>query len=626
MFRNPQINPAGTHIAAYFSTNEDRIDLIVYDLVTNKPGGISGQATKDISFFQWLDDRRLVFSVSRDKQYAYGLFAADVTDLRSNIAINGYDVTRLIGVPRKHPLKPLVWIMRSAAEDGGDGGVAQFDATQRVKMGVAVVSESKAVQANDGANIIATFPSPKDGRVITYMADGDGELGYAITNKDGTSTLHRWVDKRWVKAFDLRNLVPYTATENPGELLALGRRQKSKPRALVRVDAVTGKVNDETVIQDAVYDFRPQKFHIRESDGRVVGVNWLRDGPQTTWFDAAYREYQATLDRMMPGARMRVIDMDRSGKKLLVHAMSDRHPGRYFIFDTVKPEMITIASAAPWIDPARMRPMRVTTYKARDGAEIESYVTIPDGVSKETPAPLVVLPHGGPWVRDAWGWDAEAQFLASRGYLVLQPNYRGSTGFSWRFAKEDDWDFKKMHEDVTDGVKALIASGMVDPDRIAIMGTSFGAYLALCGAAFEPDLYRCAIGLAGVYDWEQVVREARGDDNFPGRYRSLVRNLGDPKELAAKYETISPVRHVERIKIPIFVAHGRDDRVASVDQSKRLIRELKKHRVAHQTQLEHDEGHGFHHLENQIELYTALETFLGKNLAKRPAPATAGTR
>jgi dipeptidyl aminopeptidase/acylaminoacyl peptidase len=622
-FRSPQINPTGTRIAAYFSTEEDRIDLMILDLVTNKPGGISAQAKTDVSGFQWLDDRRLVFSVSRDKKYAYGLFAVDAADLRENYAINAYDVTQVISAPRKNPLQPIVWLRRATTENGRDGGVVQFDATRRVTMGVAVISSDKAAATNDGGNIVTTYPSPKGGRVLTYLPDADGELGYAVTSKDDDDdayTLHHWEKQRWEKAFDLHGLLPFTVTDKPGELLSLGRSKKGTPRGLFHVEAATGKVGD-VVLQDDTYDFRPNKFHIREADGRIVGVNWTRAGLETTWFEDEYKGYQAELDKLMPGWRMRVIDMDRSGKKLLVQAIVDRHPGSYFLFDTQKPEVIAIANAAPWIDAARMRPMRMITCKTRDGVDIDAFVTVPAGVSKENPAPLVVMPHGGPWVRDDWGWDPSAQFLASRGYMVMQPNYRGSTGTAWRFSSEDKWDFKKMHEDVTDSVKAMITSGLVDPDRIAIMGGSFGAYLALCGATVEPDLYRCAIGIAGVYDWEEMVREAKGDDNTPGRYRSLVRNLGDPKVLAEKYETLSPLRHVNKIKIPIFVAHGYDDTVVSISQTKHLIRELKARHVAYQAQLKREEGHGFRYLDNEVELFTAIEAFLAKNMAKKVAAA-----
>ena len=140
--------------------------------------------------------------------------------------------------------------------------------------------------------------------------------------------------------------------------------------------------------------------------------------------------------------------------------------------------------------------MHSFSYRTRDGMVIEGYLTLPEGSKNGKPAPLVVFPHGGPWLRDVWGFNPWVQWLASRGYAVFQPNYRGSPGYGWRYPEADKYDFVKMRNDVTDGVAALIQSGLVDRGRIAIVGQSFGGYLALCGAAFEPDLYRCAITLS----------------------------------------------------------------------------------------------------------------------------------
>jgi dipeptidyl aminopeptidase/acylaminoacyl peptidase len=188
---------------------------------------------------------------------------------------------------------------------------------------------------------------------------------------------------------------------------------------------------------------------------------------------------------------------------------------------------------------------------------------MPEGGSKETPPPLLVIPHGGPWVRDYWGFNPEAQFWASRGYAVIQPNYRGSTGYDWKFPIADRYDFLKMHDDVTRAAKTLILSGYADPDRVAIMGASFGGYLALSGVVHEPDLYKCALTFAGVFDFETVLNGARR--NFQrARHGIFLRRLGDPKEQKEKYESISPIRHLDQVSAPVFVAHGKEDQTALV--------------------------------------------------------------
>jgi dipeptidyl aminopeptidase/acylaminoacyl peptidase len=175
-----------------------------------------------------------------------------------------------------------------------------------------------------------------------------------------------------------------------------------------------------------------------------------------------------------------------------------------------------------------------------------------------------------------------------------------------------------MHDDVTAGTRALVKAGLADPDRIAIMGTSFGGYLALCGATFEPNVYRCAITVAGTFDWEEMMRKTKEMDNDFGQYGYLLRHLGDPKTQKEKFENMSPLRAVDNITIPIFVAHGRDDPLASVNESKRLIRALEKRHIPFEAMLESGEPHPFAHLEKRVELYTRIEAFLAKHLAAKP--------
>jgi dipeptidyl aminopeptidase/acylaminoacyl peptidase len=237
----------------------------------------------------------------------------------------------------------------------------------------------------------------------------------------------------------------------------------------------------------------------------------------------------------------------------------------------------------------------------------------------------VVLPHGGPWVRDTWGFDGEVQFLASRGYAVLQPNYRGSTGYGWMFPAEDGWNFRKMHDDVTDATKLMIASGLIDSGRIAIMGGSFGGYLAVSGVVNEPALYRCAITIAGVFDWGQLIKNEKYDQYDNPSYGRMIRRLGNPDQEPEKFDPISPGRHVDQIRVPVFVSGGKQDQIVEIGQSRALISALEKYHVPHETLLVTAEGHGMSNLDNQVELYTRIEAFLAKNLlpAKPAAPGTA---
>ena len=618
VFTNPELNPAGTHFAAIISTRDDRLDLIAFDLATKKAERISGGTDHDIANHEWLNDRRLLFSVIRDKLYASGLFAVELGRFSQSYALERRNAITPVGFPKNNPLHAIIWIRHSARDNGADGGVLKIDTRRSMdaKDGMIFMNGDDGIRAD----IVQSYPAPPEGVPTRYMADHTGELAFAITSKDGRPTLYRYVEKKWERS--PLNLGRYSLVgvgDKTDELLVLAAKKPEKPRALHRFNAATGELG-ELLYQDDEYDIADGRFSRHPVNNRVLGVQYNRKGPQSIWFDEAYKLIQARLDQSFPNEWVRIIGSDREEKQFFVSVFSDVNPGAYYRVELKTSSAQLITNVTPWIDPARMRPMHVLSYKTRDGHDMQAYVTMPAGASKENPAPMVVLPHGGPWARDNWGWDAEAQFFASRGYAVLQPNYRGSTGSAWRFPSEDMWSFTKMHDDVTDAVKAALKTGLVDQDRLAIMGGSFGGYLALSGAAHEPDLYRCAISVAGVFDWERVIKDSKNSEYARGAYGLLRRKLGDPKLMQEKFESISPIKHVAKIKIPIFVAHGVEDQRATIAQSKELIKELKKHSLPYEKQIERGEGHGFRHVENQVELYTAVEAFLGKHLTKRAAP------
>lgn len=626
LLQAPALNPSGTHIAALVTVGRDRHDLLVTELETKKIEVVHGFGDKDIYYFSWLNDTRLIYLLASEKLYGMGMLAGDVGRLKDSHPLLQYCGAQLISIPERNRLRPLVW-MSSDLEDGRDLGVGEINTELRtgslVNLRSARTEWSDIVETRDNneRHVMKHYGVPKGGMGSGYMADRDGELAFAFTFADGYQTMHRLNGDAWEKCpVDLDQVDIVSSGEKPGEIVVLAPREEGKPRALRFMDATTGTLG-ETLVQDKAYDFDGWVFRDRRSR-RIVGAMYDRSGPTSIWFDEGYRAIQKMLEGRFPGVVVRIRDVDNSGR-LLVETFSDRQPAIYHWVNLEQRTVGLIKNSAPWIDSARMQPMNVMAFKARDGIKLDAFVTLPAGASKTNRVPLVVLPHGGPWVRDAWGFNAEVQFLASRGYAVLQPNYRGSPGYDWRFPEEDKYDFLKMHHDVTDATKAVLATGLIDPDRIAIMGGSFGAYLALCGVVHEPTLYRCAVTIAGVFDWEQVLKDAKYDQYTSGRYAYMKRRLGDPKKQQEKFEAISPARYVENVKVPVFVSHGKDDPVASVGESKRLIEELEKHHVPHEVLLIGGEGHGMGHLKNQVELYSRVEAFLAKNLASRAAAAPA---
>jgi dipeptidyl aminopeptidase/acylaminoacyl peptidase len=266
------------------------------------------------------------------------------------------------------------------------------------------------------------------------------------------------------------------------------------------------------------------------------------------------------------------------------------------------------------IDPARLSPRQPIRYTARDGLEIHGYLTLPRG-SAGKKLPLVIHPHGGPFgVRDSWGFDADAQFLASRGYAVLQPNYRGSGGYGRDFINRgrQQWG-RAMQDDLTDGVRWAIAQGIADPARVAIYGASYGGYASLIGVTLTPELYACAVNYVGAADLE-ITFKHRGEDAWrTGDEFSYQREwVGATK---AHRAATSPVNLVEHIRVPTLHAYGAEDPRVKIDHWSRLEPQLKKHGKDYQAIVEGRQGHGFRNEKESMTFYAALETFLARHLA-----------
>lgn len=630
LFRSPTLNSAGTHIAALFTRGDDRYQLLSYELQTQKIETLNASGDCEIYGIEWLDNKRIIFGLSSRKLYGLGLFAVNIGRFDHAYPLLQYYGSSLISIPVKRPLRPLVWARRdSTGESTGDLGVVVVNTDDQSGKAVNLLASDSewadvlAARQNNQRHVLETYLAPTGGISTGYMADKMGELEFAFTSEKGVSALHRWTGQGWEKCpVDLDTIRVIDVGNEPGQLIVLAQAETGKPWALRFMDSATGALG-EILLQDKAYDFDGWLYRDPNTHN-VMGAIYDRNGPHVAWFSEDYKNLQKVLSGFFPNLVVRLRESDADGKRFLVSTFSDRQPTTYYCVDLEKKSVALIKSSAPWIDPARMQPMNTLKFKTRDGFSLDAYLTLPAGASKKNPPPLVVLPHGGPWVRDSWGYDGEVQFLASRGYAVLQPNYRGSPGYGWMFPEEDRWAFRKMHDDVTDAVKTVIAAGYVDSGRVAIMGGSFGGYLAISGVVNEPTMYRCGVTIAGVFDWAAVIKDAKYDQYDDPEYSRLLRKLGDPAKQAEKFAAISPLRRIDQVKVPVFVSHGKEDPVVGVNESKRLISELKKYNVTHEVLLVSEEGHGMGRLKNRLELYERIEAFLAKYLLPAaPAPAAA---
>jgi len=607
-----KLNPAGTCFAGLSCLEGERVDLLVYDLRTKQrqlhSASIEKERVDDIFEFAWLSDTRVLFGISNDKRYMRGLFSAEIQAMNKARCLVRRSVVDILGRSEDRPGEVLLWVRKDAGQSGRAAAPIRIDATKALHG--ASLMETLATE------VLEEYPIPPEGLPSQYYPDAQGELRFALTTKEGLLQLWLLRGKTWMRSpLDASHWHVVCAAETEGELYAVPDPEPGKPSELVRLDAATGE-RREVLISSSRENLRDM-VPLRAADRRLIGFTSPSHPEQHLWLDGSYKQLYTSILRRLPGMRVSVVSSDSSGSRLIILARSDVQPGDYHLYEREGDRLTRLGESRPWVESARMQPMRKISYQSRDGLRIEAFMTLPAGAKAGRALPVVVMPHGGPFVRDKWGWDPMVQFLASRGYAVFQPNYRGSQGYDWDMPAGDPLLFRRMSDDVADGVRFLIKGGVADPGRVAILGGSFGGYLALCGVVNDPELYRCAISLAGVFDWEKVMREAKRFDDDDRRYDMLRRSLGDPSQKPEAFDAIAPLRHLERVKVPVFVSHGTDDPVASLKESKALIAGLKRAGIPCEVQIEEGEGHGFRKKDNRDAFYERVEKFLEINLAPR---------
>jgi len=380
---------------------------------------------------------------------------------------------------------------------------------------------------------------------------------------------------------------------------------------------------------DALYEYNAQTDELSEpifshptSDvygviqdrfsGKALGVVFAEDTSEIHWLEESFiKDELEKLQAALPDKDVSITSLNQSEKHAVVFVDDATDPGQYYLYDIEKKKLTGLPVQYPKLEGVTHGQIFSTSYEARDGLEIPAYVTLPAGMESMEEAqnlPFALMPHGGPTARDFVGFDYWAQFLASRGYGVLQMNFRGSAGYGVEFRKAGDREWgQAMQDDITDGAGWLVEQGYADADRLAIVGGSYGGYAALMGAAKTPDLYQCAVSFAGVSDLPEILRDARNYVNGKYYTRHIGNLYGDRSDLWDN----SPQSRVDDITVPILLIHGDDDRSVNVDQSRNMERRLS--RADKQVRYIEFEG-GDHYLSNYQHRLTFLqetENFLG---------------
>jgi len=440
-------------------------------------------------------------------------------------------------------------------------------------------------------------------RVIMIMDGVDIHIMHRYTSDDEftlVSTNH--IDEfAGVIAFDANNQYAY-ALSNVGR----------DTDALVRINPATGEELEVLFVHED-FDISGATF---TRPGHLAQVTYVTYRGQRHFFCDEFEAFFNAISDIIPGDySIGITSVSSDWNLAVVSKASDVSRGGIYLVNLKYGTVTLLADRTRGINPEHMAEMHPIEYTARDGLTISGYLTIPVGVEAEN-LPTVVLVHGGPWVRDVWGWNSEVQFLANRGYAVFQPNFRGSTGFGRAFlqAGYGEWGLA-MQDDITDGVLWLIAEGIADPENIAIFGASYGGYAALAGAAFTPELYAAAISLVGVSNIFTLL------ESIPPWWESererLYVRVGHPIYDEERLTATSPVFHADAITAPLFVAHGANDPRVTLSESEQIVEALEARGVDVEFFVAWDEGHGFAHFSNIQRFYNTLEAFLAEHLGGR---------
>ncbi|QWL05564.1 alpha/beta hydrolase family protein [Shewanella indica] len=449
--------------------------------------------------------------------------------------------------------------------------------------------------------------------MASFMTDDDGEVRFvAGQDRSNNTRIFYRNDGEWIDTdklnIGLKDFTPISFIEDPNSVYAAAS-QADEPKAVYRVNLKTGE--KKMMVNDARVE--PDNFWINGQNKQLYAVEFANGYPTYAFVDPEdqHAVYLKQLLASLPGHQVRIISETRNADKMIILAFNDRNPGDYYLFDTKTVKLRHLLRTMESIDPAKMAEVKPMDIKVRDGMTIQAYLTLPPGKDPKQ-LPLVVNPHGGPhYVRDSWGFDPQNQMLANQGIAVLQVNFRGSGGYGEAFQQAGyrKWG-SEIQYDIIDATRHLIDQGIVDKQRICIVGGSFGGYSALQSSVMEPDLFKCAIGFAGVYDLEMMFKE--GDVQARDSGTSYLRTvLGQDQ---AVLRAMSPTRNVDKLKANLLLVHGGNDERAPIEQFEALEDALKKRNYPYQKIIMDDEGHGFYDESHRAIYYQKMLNFLKQNL------------
>jgi dipeptidyl aminopeptidase/acylaminoacyl peptidase len=594
---NFQISPDGRYYS-YIANYKDMFNVYVQKIGDSNAVRVTSDTVRSVRIYFWKGDRIVYLQdVGGDENFQLFSVAADGTGLKALTPFAGYRTAVLDDlhfIPGKE--KEMMILINKRDKQYFDPYLVNIETGELTLMYKNKENFDSWVTDNDGVIRIAT---KTDGVNITYM--------YRNTEKDPFTELltTSFKESFYPQSFDADNKNIYLLSN-------IGRDKV----ALVEYDPAAKKEVKE-IFSQPDYDLDGVVYDRKKKT--LANVYWTGEKAEDHYFDKQRDTIIAKLQKQFEGYKIYFGSLDDEMKNGIIVVYSDKLRRKYYVCDFSSGNAKEIANPYPWIDEKDMASMNPISYKTRDGMTIHGYLTLPRGLEAKN-LPVVVNPHGGPWARDGWGFNPEIQFLANRGYAVLQMNYRGSTGYGKQFWESSfkQWG-KKMQDDITDGVEYLKKEGIADPQRIAIYGGSYGGYATLAGVAFTPDLYTCAVDYVGVANLFTFM------NTIPPYWKPYLDQfhemVGDPVKDSVLLAEASPVLHADKIKAPLFIAQGANDPRVNKAESDQMVDALKKRGVEVEYMVKTDEGHGFQNQNNRYDFYGAMEKFLDNHMKPKKTEA-----
>lgn len=613
----PTLSPDGNHLA-FLARAGARLGLAVIDIERRTSQMAATLPDADIVEFHWVNSQRLAFVSGNvydpvgtaSPWRTGGLFAVDRDGTGPRrLALPFGDGGALIVRPR------FTRVMATLSDGSDDIIVAanerDFDSSDVYRLNTRTAR--KTLLSYDNPGDVQLWALDREGQPRAAFSS-KGTTSRVFYRKDGKSAWSKWWEgdfrepATWahsisydgsVVGFGLRDRSPATLTGSRLTSAMLRLDERGQPQQVLAS-------RDEYDVTQPVYDPVARK---------LVGAGYVGERHSVIWFDETWATVQRQIDQALPNAVNFFLPPEQ-GKRMLVFSFSDRNPGTVYLFDFRSRKLEFLIDARPWIKPVQMAESRVVKFAARDDLPLSALLTLPRGVPAKN-LPLVVIVHGGPWIPlHSWGWDPEAQFLASRGYAVIQPNFRGTTGLGARhlLASFRQWGLA-MQDDVTDSALWAVKQGIADPRRVCIYGASYGGYAAMQALVKAPELFQCGVNYVGITDlqlFHSVTWSDSSDSDF-SKYLFPVM-VGDPERDKAQLRATSPAQNADKIRAPVFMAYGGEDRRVPLIHGERMRDALERQGKPVEWMVKTDEGHGYAKLENRVEFYTRMEAFLRKSL------------